>query len=211
MSWLWDLDLIRFFEFYLAVMFVVSTALRIHQYRAVLGLLRAMPGRWPRLLQVIKQHHTMFWTWETVLPALLALGLLGVHTFACRLVWPEARLTVADLLHLGVAVPIVAVLGIAMTAMDVYTVVKVGKVDRPQIEKYFNQAEYWLAPWAAPVVRVVTLGYVDPRRIVSAEVQKALHELHRLLNSTLWWVAIQTGLRIAYGLAVWLTFACSGR
>lgn len=211
MSWLWDLDLIRFFEFYLAVIFVLGTALRVHQYRAVLGLLGAMPGRWPRLLQVIKQHHAMFLTWETILPGFLALALLGVHSVACRWIWPEAQLKVRDLLHLWPAVPVVLILGLAMTAFDLYTMVRVGKVDRPEIEKYFDQAEYWLRPWTAPVVRVVTFGYVNPRRMVSEEVHKALRELHRLLNSTLWWVIVQTGLRIAYGLAVWLTFACSGR
>jgi hypothetical protein len=211
MSWLERLDLIRFFEFYLAVIFVVSTALRVHQYRAVVALLGAMPGRWPRLLQVIGRYHTMFLTWETFLPGALALGLLGVHTTACHWIWPHARLTVADLLQLRPAVPIVAVLGVAMTAFDVYTMVRVGQIDRALIEKHFDQAEYWLRSWTAPVVRVVTLGYVNPRQMVSEEVHKALRELHRLLNSTLWWITIQTGLRIAYGLAVWLTFAFSGR
>jgi hypothetical protein len=210
MSWLWNLDLIRFFEFYLAVIFVLSTALRVHQYLAVLGLLRAMPNRWPRLLPIIRQHHALFLTRETFLPAALALGLLGLHTFACRLVWPHARLTVADLLRLWPAVPVVLVLGVAMTAFDVYTTVRVGKVDRPMIEKYLDQAEYWLGPWKVGVVRVVTLGIVNPQDIVSEEVRKALHELHRLLNSTLWWISVQTGLRLAYGLAVWLTWACRG-
>jgi hypothetical protein len=207
MGWLWDLDLIRFFEFYLAVIFLLSTALRVHQYRAVAALLRAMPGRWPRLLQLIRQHHSVFRTWETFLPAGLALGLLLVHTFATRLVWPHARLTVADLLRLWPAVPVVGVLGVAMTAFDVYTMVRVSKIDRALIEKYLDQAEYWLRSWTAPLVRVVTFGYVNPHQIVSQEVQKALVELNRMLNSTLWWIATQTALRIAYGLAVWLTWA----
>jgi hypothetical protein len=211
MRWVWDLDLIRFFEFYLAVIFLLSTALRVHQYRAVLALLRAMPGRWPRLLQLIRQHHNVFSTWETFLPAGLALGLLLIHTFATHLVWPHARLTVADLSRLWPAVPVVAPLGIAMTAFDVYTMVRVSKIDRRQIEKYLDQAEYWLGSWTSPVVRVVTLGYVNPHKIVSQEVQKALVELNRMLNSTLWWISTQTGLRIAYGLAVWLTWAFSGR
>jgi hypothetical protein len=207
MRGLWDLDLIRFFEFYLAFIFLVSTALRIHQYLAVAALLRAMPGRWPRLLHLIRQHHRVFRTWETFLPAGLALGLLLVHTLAIHLIWPHARLTVADLLRLRVALPIVGVLGVAMMGFDLYTMVRVSKIDRPQIEKYLDQAEYWLGSWTAPVVRVVTLGYVNPHKIVSQEVRKALVELNRMLNSTLWWVSTQTGLRIAYGLAVWLTWA----
>jgi hypothetical protein len=210
MGWLWDLDLIRFFEFYLGAIFLVSTALRVQQYLAVAALLRAMPGRWPRLLQLIRQHHSVFRSWETFLPAGLALGLLLVHTLATHLVWPHARLTVADLFRAWPAVPIVGVLGVAMTAFDVYTVMRVSKIDRAMIEKYLDQAEYWLRSWTAPLVRVVTFGYVNPHRIVSQEVQKALVELNRMLNSTLWWIATQAALRIAYGLAVWLTWAFAG-
>lgn len=207
MTWLRHLDLIRFYEFYLAVIFLVGTGLRVRFYLAVLALLRAMPGRWPRLMQVIRQHHTVFRTWETYFPALVALLLLGVYEFACHVLWPQARLTVADLLHLWAALPIIALLGVAVTAFDVYTCARVGKIDRPMIEKYFDQAEYWLRSWAAPVVRAFTFGYVDPRQMVSAEVQKALHEMNKMLHTTLWWVSVQAGLRIAFGLAVWLTFA----
>ena len=68
-------------------LFLVSTALRVQQYLAVVGLLRAMPGRWPRLLQLIRQHHSVFRSWETFLPAGLALGLLLVHTLATLGAW----------------------------------------------------------------------------------------------------------------------------
>ncbi len=209
MTWLRNLDLIRFFEFYLTVIFLVSTALRVRFYLAVLALLRAMPGRWPRLLKVISQHHAVFTTWETIFPTLVTLLVLGVYELACHVVWPEAQLTVAGLLRLWPAVPVVVVLGAAMTAFDVYTCARVGKIDRPMVEKYFDQAEYWLRPWAVQVVRAVTFGYVDPRRMVATEVQKALHEMNKMLLTTLWWVSLQAGLRIAYGLAVWLTFAWS--
>src|SRR5436305_18631 len=47
MSWLPDLRLIRFFSFYLALFFCVSTYLRTRQYRAILGLVRTMPGHRP--------------------------------------------------------------------------------------------------------------------------------------------------------------------
>ena len=64
-----------------------------------------------------------------------------------------------------------------------------------------------LAVGAATVLRVFTLGFVNPRRMVAVEVQKALLEASRMLNSTLWWVTVQVGLRIAFGLALWLTWA----
>jgi hypothetical protein len=209
MNRLWDLDLIRFFEFYLALVFVLNTVLRLRQYFAVLALLRAMPGRWPRLLQLIRQQHGIFLTRETFAPTLVTLALLLVYEAAIHLVWPHARLTLAGLFALRPAVPIVVISGLAMLALDFYIAMDVGKIDRAQTEKYFDQAEYWLRSWTAPVVRVFTFGFIDPRQMVSVEVHKALLELKRLLHSTLWWVSLQTGLRIAFGVAVWVTFAFS--
>jgi hypothetical protein len=209
MTGLWDLNLIRFFDFYLALAFLASTAMRLRQYEAVIRLVRALPERWPRLLKLVKQHHSIFMTWTTVLPALLALVLYLVHSLACRLVWPHAALTVGALIEFRWAVAFVTLLGIAMLAVDLYATFKVGELDRSMLERYFDQAEYWLRSWVAPVVHVFTLGYISPRRMVAVEVRKALLETSRLLNTTLWWVCGQVGLRIAFGLALWLTYAFS--
>jgi hypothetical protein len=56
-------------------------------------------------------------------------------------------------------------------------------------------------------VKVFTFGYINPRQMVAVEVRKALVEASRLLNSTLWWVSAQVGLRIVFGLSLWLTYA----
>lgn len=212
MSLAWDLNLIRLFDFYLAVAFLASTAARIHQYRAVLGLVRAVPGRWPRLFQLIKAHRGIFLTWATVGPGVLALALMTIQMLASRLVWPEAGepphgLSVAHLAEHVLATPIVVLLGTAMFAVDGYGIVVVGQIDRAQLEGYFDQAEYWLKSWAAPVVRAVTFGFINPQRMVTAEVRTALVAASQLLNLRLWWVSMQVGLRIAFGLALWLTYA----
>ena len=73
-----------------------------------------------------------------------------------------------------------------------------------------SSAEFWLRSRTATVVRVFTLGYVNPRHLVAIEVQKALVEASRLLNTTLWWMAVQTTLRLLFGLSLWLTYAFSG-
>jgi hypothetical protein len=211
MAWLWDLNLIRFFDFYLMLAFMVSTAMRLRQYEAIVRLVRGVPERWPRLLKLVKQHHAILLTWKTMLPAVVALGLSLLHMLVCRSVWPQATLTVDRLLQLTFAVPFVAISGITMFAIDLYATFRVGTIDRSLLETYFDQAEYWLRSWAAPVVHVFTLGYISPRRMVTVEVRKALVQASQLLNSTLWWVSVQVGLRIAFGLAVWLTYACSYR
>jgi hypothetical protein len=206
MSWLLDLHLIRLFNFYLAVFFLIGTFIRWRQYKIFLILMGAMPNRWPRLLKLVQQHGHIFVTWGTILPLALMLGLLLINWAALNFIWPQAALTLGQLLGLWPAFIIVSLCGVAMVSFDVYGLVISGRINRAQMESYFDQAEYWLRSWAAPVVRIFTLGYINPRRMVAEEVQKALVSASVLLNTTLWWIIVQTGLRIAYGLSLWGTY-----
>jgi hypothetical protein len=209
MKGFWNLDLIHVFAFYLWLVFFVGTWVRVRQYEAIVRIVRAVPERWPLLLKLVRQHHGIFMTWTTVLPALLALVLSVAHMLACRLIWPHAQLTTGDVAHLGFAAALVLISGAAMLGVDLYATFRVGNFDRPLLERYFDQAEYWLRSWVAPVVNIFTLGYINPRKMVTVEVRKALVEASELLNTTLWWVSLQVGLRVAFGLALWLTWALS--
>ncbi len=212
MSGLWDLNLIRLFDFYLTTMFLLSTWVRVRQYAAILGVLRSLPARWPRLLALVKQHRGVLFTWETAAPAGLALLLMVAQMLASRLLWPQAGrppegLTLGRLFEHWPAVPFVAPFGLGMLAVDVYFLLVVSEVDRGEIEKYLDQAEFWLKSWAAPVVKTVTFGYVNPRQMVDAEVRSSLVSARKMLSVNLWWVVLQTALRIGYGLSLWLTYA----
>ena len=207
-SWLLELRLIRFFGFYLAVMFLLSTWVRLRQYGTIVGLVRSMPNRWPRLLDLVKQHVHIFLTWGTVLPLALLLAIFLLNSVASKWLWPRAdEFTMDQLLSLYVAWPAVFGFGAAMTAFDIWGVVSVSAIDRSDLEKYFDQAEYWLCSWTAPVVRFFTLGRIHPRQMVAVEVRAALLSSSQMLNSTLWWVVTQAGLRIAFGLSLWLSYA----
>jgi hypothetical protein len=208
MSGLLELRLIPLFSFYLAFIFCLSTVLRVRQYYAILRLVRTFPGRWPNLLKLVRQHGHIFVGWGTVLPLLLMLLLLLVNSLAGWFVWPQAHdFKLADLLEAWPALPAVVLSGSAMLAFDAWGTWNVGEVDRREMEKYFDQAEFWLRSWKAPVVRFFTLGFVNPRKMVAKEVRSALESTSQMLNSTLWWVSIQTGLRIAFGLSLWLSYA----
>jgi hypothetical protein len=208
MSWLTELRIFRLFELYLTLVFLVSTFLRFRQYQAVVGLVRGFAHRWPRLLQLVSRHHNIFLTWGTILPLVVSGGLLAAQSIANRWIWPQSdQFTVADLLAAWPALPLLAVTGAAMVAFDAWGTWNVGEIDRAQMEKYFDQAEYWLRSWAAPVVRVFTLGRINPRQMVAAEVRTALEGASRLLNYTLWWISLQAGLRIAFGVSLWGTYA----
>ena len=206
MTGLANLNLIRFLDFYFMLMFLVGTFRRVGQYREVGRMVLTGPGRWPRVLELVRQHKTIFLTWATVVPGLLALALSVVQLIASRQIWPQATLTVGELTELGVAPVLLAPLGLLMIAVDVYGAAAVGTFDRHEMERYFDQAEYWLRSHTAHVVRIVTLGYVNPRQMVDVEVRKALVEASQLLKVNLWWITVQVGLRVAFGLALWGTW-----
>lgn len=208
MSWLLELRLIRFFGFYLAVMVLLSTWVRLRQYSTVLRLVRSMPNRWPNLLGLVRQHVHIFLTWGTVLPIALLLGIFAVNYLASKWLWPQAdEFTVDQLVPLYPVWPVVLLSGLAMLAFDTWGVVEVSAVEQAEMEKYFDQAEFWLRSWTAPVVRIFTLGRINPRQMVAVEVRNSLVSSSRMLNSNLWWVVIQAGLRIAFGLSLWVSYA----
>ena len=97
-----------------------------------------------------------------------------------------------------------------MIGLDGYVYTHLSPFNRGLLEKYFDQAEYWLRSRTAHVVRIFTLGYVNPRAQVGHEVRKALVQASALLNAQLWWVNVQVGLRLAFGLALWATWAVAG-
>jgi hypothetical protein len=207
MNGFWDLNLLHVFGFYLALMFLFSLYRRRAQYRAIGSLVLSGPGRWPRLLELVWRQGGIFLTWSTILPALLAFCLTLVHWLASRLVWPEADVTLAGLAQQTLNWPAVALLCVAMLAVDFYCTVVVSDVDQAVLKKYFDEAEYWLRSWTAPVVHILTFGTVNPRKMVAVEVRKALTEASQMLNANLWWLAAQIGLRFAFGLSLWLVYA----
>lgn len=212
MEGLGRLNLIRFFDFYLAIAFLASTLMRLRQYHSLLQLIRAVPSRWPNLFKLIRGEHHVFLTWSTLGPALLALLLTIIQLIASRFVWPQAGqspdgLTIASLAARPLVIPLLAVLGLAMLSFDAWGILSARDIPRRELEPCLDQAEYWLRSWAAPVVHVVTFGKINPRQRVSAEVRAALATVSQLVNYTLWWVSAQLGLRITFGLALWLTYA----
>src|SRR5689334_2010298 len=126
MDWLLDLRPIRLFSFYLAVMFVLSTAVRLRQYHTVLTLVTRLRSRWPNLTALVLAHRHILLNAATLRPLWLMLGLLAANTVASRLIWPQAdAVRIADLLVAWPALPFVALTGLAMVCFDVYGLVRV--------------------------------------------------------------------------------------
>lgn len=199
-------NLIRVFDFYLALMFVISLVRRWEVYADAVRLLVAVRGRWPRLMSRLGEHGSLMLNGSFFRPAIAALLLTVMQMVCSRLVWPHAVLTGVGLRAEWWWLPLILVPLVPMLAVDLYFVVRVGRFDRSETVKYLDQAETWLG-WRGPLVRVATLGMVDPRRMVDDEVKKSLEGIGTTVRSSLWWVSAQIALRVLFGLTLWTVWA----
>jgi len=200
-------NLIRVFDFYLAVMALFSLLRRYAVYRDTVLLAVAVRGRWPRLAERMKRHHGELVNWPTLRPLILAVTLFVAQTVASRLLWPQATLRVADLFDPWWRPAVLLSGGLPMVLIDGYFLLRVGAFDRAETEKYLDTAEKWTGTLKARAVRVVTLGRVDPDRMVDEEVRKGLRQLGRTVNWSMWWVSAQAGARLLCGLTIWILWA----
>jgi hypothetical protein len=200
------LNLVRVFDFYLALMFVISLVRRWEVYWNAVRILITVRGRWPRLIARLAEHRSLLLNWSFFRPVVLALGLTVVQMICSRLIWPDAVLLGTDLRDEWWKLAVLLVPLAAMLAIDGYFVVSVGRFDHAETVKYLDQAETWLG-WKGPLVRALTLGFINPERMVDDEVKKNLAEIGTTVRSSFWWVSAQTGARFAFGLALWTLWA----
>jgi len=207
-EWFHDLRPIRLFSLYLVFLFCVSTYLRLRQYYSIFSLVSRFRQRWPNLLKLVLEHRGVLLGWETLGPLALMLGLIATNSIACNLIWPSAGNYRADEFAAKVPLALLALLlGVVMVGFDLYTVFNVGRIDEEAVAKHFDLAESWLRGWKAPAVKFLTLGFLDPRSLVSQEVRSALEKATGWLAGTFFWTATQAALRIVFGLTLWLGFA----
>ena len=92
-----SLNLIRVFDFYLALMFVISLVRRWEVYWSAIRIMLAVRGRWPRLVQRLAEHQSLLLNWSFFRPVVLALLLTVVQMVCSRLIRPDAVLLGSDL------------------------------------------------------------------------------------------------------------------
>ncbi len=203
-------NLIRLFDFYLAATLVVSLARRYRLYWDAVTLAVRFRGRWPKLVDRLKRHHGVLLTRDVLRPLFAAVALTVVQFVCSRVVWPTASLpTDAVAGHWRMLLPI-TVAAVPMLLIDLYFLVRVGRFDRGTTEDYLDQAEHWLASWQTPAIRLATLGYVNPQRIVDAEVVKGLEHVGRMVGWASRWAAIQLAVRVLFGLTLWVVWWVGG-
>ncbi len=197
------LNLIRVFDFYLAVLFLFGLLRRWQVYRDAVVISLAVQGRWPKLLGRMAVHKAEVLNWATFRPVVLALTLTAIQMIASRMIWPTAELTGRDLSEAWWKAALVLAAFVPMALVDGYFLIRIGRFDRGETEKYFDQAEKWIGSWRAKIVRAATLGYVHPEKMVDVEVKKSLTEIGTMVVWSMRWVSVQIGLRLLFGLVLW--------
>ncbi|MCS7271681.1 MAG: hypothetical protein NZ703_11420 [Gemmataceae bacterium] len=200
------LNLIRIFDFYLAMMFLLSLMRRWRVYYDAIHLLLVVRGRWPKLLQRLAEHRSELLNWSFFRPMLAAGLTLTAQLIASRLIWPQALLTWEQLRSEWWLIPLLLIPLLPMLIVDTYFLIRVGRFDRDETVQYLSLAENWLG-WRGRLVRTVTLGLVDPHQMVDVELRKTLQQARSIFSSALWWVALQAALRVAFGLTLWIIWA----
>jgi hypothetical protein len=211
LAWLDSLNLLDVFNCYLIVGFIASTAINVGRYRAILGILYGFPSRWPKLLDLVKKHRSIFFGWPTLLAIGLAFLLMLSNSLAIRMIWTQAGVTFEQLWGLWFPLAAVVAAGGLMLFFDVKALFSVGRFDRPALEVNLDRAESWMTSWAAPALRLATFGIVNPRKIVGSEVQRALAAANWVVIGGMWRLSLRTGMQFAVGLCLWLTWFCALR
>lgn len=200
-------NLIRVFDFYLALMFVIGLLRRYPIYLDAVRIVFAVRGRWPKLMERLKDHHGVLVTGAVLRPLALAFALMAIQLLCSRVIWPDSLLAIGTLMETPWRLAAMIAAAIPMVAVDLYFVISVGAFDRRETEKYLDEAEHWLSSWKAPAIRTLTLGFVNPRRIVDEEVKKGLNQLGEMVSWVAWWVSAQVACRVLCGLMIWLLSA----
>lgn len=199
-------NLIRLYDFYLALLFLIGLLRRWDVYLDAVRVLIVVRGRWPRLVERLAEHKSILLTRSFFRPVILAFVLTVLQLIASRIIWPQAMLTVRDLTEAWWLLPVLLVPLVPMLAVDIYFIVRVGRFDRDETVRYFDMAESWLR-WKGRLVSLATLGIVNPKQLVDAELKKSLAEYRTALASSLWWATVQIALRLTFGLTLWLVWA----
>jgi hypothetical protein len=175
LTWFDTLNLIDVFNYYLVLAFFVSTGIRIRTYRAIVGLVFASPSRWPKLLQLVKKHRTIFLGWPMLLSIGSAFALMLGNSLAIRLVWASAKVTFEELWGRWLPLAAVILSGGLMLLLDCRAIFSVG-----------------------PALRMVTFGFVNPRKIVGAEVQRVLVDANWIVIGGMWPTSLRIGMQLGF-------------
>lgn len=204
----WSLfNLIELFELYLLVTFLLSLALRYHDYRTSLGFLMKVPQRWPKMFEVIKGHTGVLLTWTMLVPVGVTLVIFLAHVICFRFVWREADLHWGDVWREWIPAITILAIGLAMLTLDGIALFRTGQTNLDAIEQNLNRGEFALTSRSLQAVRFLTFNFFKPKQVVENRVQDTLVGLRITLSRQLRKRSFHSALRVAFGFFLWLAWA----
>lgn len=202
-----DFNLIGLYQKYLILTFLLSLAIRFHQYRANLGFLLKVPKQWPNMYAALKEHSGVLLTWTLIVPVGITLAVLVSHSLCYYLVWSEANVSARDLFdRWGTLIPIVGV-GVAMLTLDLLVLFRMGNSNFDAVEAQLSRGELALTSRTLKALRAVSFGRFDPQRIVGDRLKGQFAALRIVLIEQLRRWSFHSAVRIAFGFLLWLAWA----
>ncbi|MCA9068459.1 MAG: hypothetical protein KDA84_06030 [Planctomycetaceae bacterium] len=195
------------YERYLFLTFLLSFLIRFRQYQSNVQFAWQFPQQWPSVLEVIKEHRSIFLRWTTILPVAITLGILLAHTICYRLVWSEAKVSPSDLSDDTVVLVFLLPVSLWMIFLDLKTLFTASQLDFAEIEKNLTKGEFALNSRAMTAVRFASLGLFNPRKYVENRVADSLHGVRLALIAQLRRWSFHTAVRITFGFLLWFGYA----
>jgi hypothetical protein len=202
-----DANLIRLFDFYLLMMFIIGVIRRWGIYKNVTILTVAVLFRQPNLVRRLGANRDLILNRTVIFPVAIALLLMMIQLILSRLIWPTATVTLRDESESWWRIAMVIITFVPMLCVDIYFLFRVGRIDRGEAFKQLHRAEYWLTSWQGQAVSYMTFGLVNPRKMVDEQLRDGLTWFRTLVAWSMWWVVIQVTLRVTFGVVVWLLWA----
>lgn len=194
-----DVDLLEAYAVYLAFAFVLTIVLRVRYYYALVNTFWDFQSRFPNLFKLVVGNVHAFFAWPHVVSVLAMLALLGLHVGALRYFFFDASVTVANLAANAWVFVLVAVLLVAMAALDVHELFYAEKPEPPRLRVYLLLAEKALA--TSGIVGTLSEGLFG--RIL----RRKILENTLLVNPWFRRWSLRIAARLAFGLALWGAWA----
>lgn len=201
------INLMASYERYLVLTFVLSLMLRFRQYHTNVRFAWAVPQQWPNVLAIIKKHSNIFLTWTTLLPVAITFGILLMHTVCYRLIWSEAIVTPDGLRQHPLVLAFLLPVSLWMICLDLGTLFRSSQLDFAEIEKNLSKGEFALTSRALSALRLASLGFFNPRKLVENRVADSLHGVRLALLAQLRRWSFHTAVRITFGFLLWFAYA----
>ena len=202
-----DLNLLRVFIWYVAILFLISLALRIRFYLSIYDIARYVAEACPSVFRLVHEHWFLCVRDRFLTLVGLYGGILAAYLLVSRLVWPAASVSVRDLADADplLLVGHVVLFGL-MVATDLVLVLQTSVVDKNRIIQDLAFAERWLGGKVYSVLDM--LGRWNPiKNYADNLTAQTMVWFNVLFRGSVRSMIVQTVLRVFVGSALFISNA----